>query len=215
MTLGAVSHNTPTIITAGQVFHVRIACEDPHDLDWVSCPRVVVSAGCLKVLCLILSWKGNWVKVFKIVQMNLKLSFKRQHSRLGVGGPTRRAAASPVLPPPWFFWEKLSKPGEVILLLLHFLFSPFFNAMSLQIDFQKSAQNHQIVTHTAVHTVPWYLNKKKQVLNVSFFDGEGKWISSFVYSWWIVLSVQWKGREQRGKNTKTVCTLDNRTRDVH
>lgn len=126
-----------------------------------SCPRVVVSAGCLKVLCLILSWKGNWVKVFKIVQMNLKLSFKRQHSRLGVGGPTRRAAASPVLPPPWFFWEKLSKPGEVILLLLHFLFSPFFNAMSLQIDFQKSAQNHQIVTHTAVHTVPWYLNKKK------------------------------------------------------
>ena len=36
MTLGAVSDNTPTIIiTAGQVFHVRIACEDAHDQDWV------------------------------------------------------------------------------------------------------------------------------------------------------------------------------------
>lgn len=41
--------------------------------------------------------------------------------------------------------------------------------MSLQIDFQKSAQNHQIVTHTAVHTVPWYLNKKKNKSSMSAF----------------------------------------------
>lgn len=58
--------------------------------------------------------------------------------------------------------------------------------MSLQIDFQKSAQNRQIVTHTAVHTVPWYLNNN---FNVSFFDGGGKLNSSFVYLWWIVISV--------------------------